>query len=458
MHDTERDAEVVVGETIPALLPFVTFRRERFGGLLFNPYLGLEEELNPIEAHAVALVDGRNAESQVVAELRRHFGLAASKARNRYAALHRRLTAAMMLDERTGRAPPRPTLPDTPTFPEDGPYYAAPKDAVWDLTHACNLRCGHCLTDSGSHRSDELDTEQCLALARRLADAQVLRISLSGGEPTLREDFSTIVRHLTDANLRVDVASNGYDLPDRVLDELRNLDLFQVQISIDGEEGRHDRLRGVAGAHRRSRRSIERLRAMGMAVAVSMTVTADNIEDIDAAIDLARETGCVAFKAIGFMPAGRGRHHQDHLALNADGQRRFAEIIARRSKELAGVMQIATETTFAFLLDRPPPESCGDGRMGCSAGYDTLSIGPDGTAYPCPFLQDFPLGQLLDTPLRVLWHRAETLEVLRRIRKRDLGEPCRSCTYSPELCAGGCRAAAYLAHGDLLAADPSCFR
>ena len=96
--------------------------------------------------------------------------------------------------------------------------------------------------------------------------------------------------------------------------------------------------------------------------------------------------------------------------------------------------------------------------MGCSAGHDTLSVGADGTAYPCPFLQDFPLGKLLEVPLRDLWRDAPTLRALRALSKSDFEAPCRDCRFAPELCHGGCRAAAWLAHGSLLAQDPCCYR
>lgn len=444
--------------TIPSLYPFVTFRRERFGGLVFNPYLGIEEELDLIEAYCVALCNGHNSERQVVEAMRSRFGFTRLQVQNRYENLKQRLLSAMTLRFDRGREPGRPSLPDSAVFLDDGPYYRTPKDATWDLTYACNLRCSHCLTNSGKSKQGELDTIQAFALIDRLREAKVLRVSLTGGEPFLRPDLVAIIRRITDVNMRVDIATNGFDIQDHILSRLQDLPLFQVQVSIDGTEQQHDSLRGVEGAFARSCQTVRRLRKADLAVAISMTVTAENLPTLERAIDLALEMDCNGFKAITFMPAGRGGRHRLRLQLNPDQQRTFTSIIARRSKELEGRLNITTETTFAHLLEQAPPNSCPDGPMGCSASYDTLSIGANGIVYPCPFLQDFPLGNLLEKPLDYIWYESPTLRILRTITKRNMGEPCRSCPYAPHLCRGGCRAAAYLAHGDLLAADPTCFK
>ena len=41
-----------------------------------------------------------------------------------------------------------------------------PRIAVWELTLACNMRCGHCGSRAGRARPDELDTEEALELVR----------------------------------------------------------------------------------------------------------------------------------------------------------------------------------------------------------------------------------------------------------------------------------------------------
>ena len=191
---------------------------------------------------------------------------------------------------------------------------------------------------------------------------------------------------------------------------------------------------------------------------MSTTVTAENVKDLDRIIDLALELGCSGFKAIPFLPAGRGRDNAGRLKLAPWEQRHFTQTLVKRRSELAGQLNISVETCFSFLLESPPSAKHRNGPMGCSAGYDTLSIGADGTVYPCPFLHDFPMGNLMDRSLASIWYQSSILQTLRSLQKQEMDESCRSCPYAPLLCQGGCRAAAFLEHGDLRAADPTCFQ
>jgi radical SAM protein with 4Fe4S-binding SPASM domain len=255
----------------------------------------------------------------------------------------------------------------------------------------------------------------------------------------------------------VDVATNGVVLYDHIRRGLSDLPVFQVQVSIDGIGERHDRFRGRPGAFEAACRTLRELRRDGMAVSINTTATAENLHEIERIVDLALELGCVAYKAIPFIPAGRGRENDERLRLGREQLAELGRTLSRLREQHAGRLSIATDSGFAFLFGAAPAAAA-DGPMGCSAGHDTLSVGADGTAYPCPFLQGFPLGNLLDVPLRELWRAAPALGALRGLSKSDFAEPCRSCSYAPELCHGGCRAAAWLTHGSLLARDPGCFR
>jgi radical SAM protein with 4Fe4S-binding SPASM domain len=281
---------------------------------------------------------------------------------------------------------------------------------------------------------------------------------MSGGEPFLRPDLIDLIRHISTTKMRLDIATNGFHLPENRLRALRDLPVFQIQVSIDGIGRQHDQFRGKDGAFAAATRTIERLRDEGIVVSLSTTVTSQNVENFERIIDFALKMECSGFKAIPFLPAGRGRKNARSLMIDAEGYLRLCRILVKRSEELKGTLNISTETTFPFLLEKAPGNAPENGHMACSAGYDTLSIGADGTVYPCPFLRDFPLGNLLECSLYPLWKQDPILNTLRTIEKKDMWEPCKSCGYCQTTCRGGCRAAAYLVHGDFRACDPTCFK
>ena len=66
------------------------------------------------------------------------------------------------------------------------------KTGVWEITMACNMRCGHCGSSCAERLPDELTTDEALRLCDDLAELELKRITLSGGEPFLREDWYKI--------------------------------------------------------------------------------------------------------------------------------------------------------------------------------------------------------------------------------------------------------------------------
>lgn len=445
----------------PTLYSFITFRPERFGALVANSLTGRELELDPAETAILTVFTGELSLEEIIDNLQRQDRVPRFEADRRVMTLCDRLESiqALKLNQQSQPGSARPSYPalrDQAVMP----WYSAPKNAVWDLTYRCNLRCPHCLTASGQIRPGELSTEAAFRLIDNLADAKVLSLSLSGGEPFLRPDLPVLIRYAADHNIRTDIASNGVALDPAMLAKLSDLPLFHVQISLDGIGARHDEFRGMPGAFAAILANIRLLRSQGISVSISTTATSANVTELPALIDLAAELGCMAYKAIPFLPAGRGAANE-WLKLSPEQYRILCRTLLDKARQYSGRLEISAETTFAFLFtETPTPDGeAGENEiMGCSAGYDTLSIGADGTAYPCPFFQTIPLGSLLEVPLTRLWRESPILRQLRAITKQDLDEPCRSCGYAPEHCRGGCRASAWLHCSSLTGADPLCPR
>ncbi len=450
---------LAAGVTVwPRLFDFAVLRLEPFGAVVFNPFLASEVELNPMEAGVASLCDGTASVNAIGQRIRDGYGITPRESDECVSRVIEKLAQLCVLTlgreerHRSQRSPAAGPVPLTL------PHISMPKSVTWDVTHACNLACPHCLTSSGSKRPGELKTEEAFQLIDRLAAEKVLYLSLSGGEPFLRPDILDLLRHVAATNMRIDVATNGTVMDDGLLAGIKDLPVFQAQISIDGMGETHDCFRGKPGAFLAACRTAERLRAEGIATSLSTTVTRRNLDQIERIIELAVHLGCSGYKAIPFMPAGRGRQNAPQLALDREGHYRFCRLLAEARTRYAGLINVSTETSFGFLLDGAPNDTTKYGLMACSAGHDTLSVGPDGNVYPCPFLHDFALGNLLTDSLASIWCCSPVLQRLRSIDKSELKGACRTCRYAPSRCRGGCRAAAYLHTGDLLGSDPNCFQ
>mgnify|MGYP001423262216 CR=1 FL=1 len=169
----------------PAIYSFIRLREEAYGLLAFNPYLGIQECFPPDEASIVSALDGELSLTDLA-------DAASSGAGGRLAETLSKLErlCAIAYREAPKRSPPRIFFRDAS---DTGLPSRAPSSAIWELTRTCNMRCAHCLNNSGSGEGPELDREGAVQLLDRLDAAGILALSISGGEPFLRPDLPDLV-------------------------------------------------------------------------------------------------------------------------------------------------------------------------------------------------------------------------------------------------------------------------
>ena len=111
-----------------------------------------------------------------------------------------------------------------------------PRFCVWELTLRCDLRCLHCGSIAGHPRPNELSLEELLRVAGELADLGCERVTLSGGEPTLRPEWDEVARALVGRKVGVNIISNGWGWTHATTGRARAAGLSNVAFSVDGPE------------------------------------------------------------------------------------------------------------------------------------------------------------------------------------------------------------------------------
>ncbi len=131
------------------------------------------------------------------------------------------------------------------------------------VTDVCNFRCTYCLPEGyrkSKGRAVELSVEEMRRAVTAFARLGLWKVRLTGGEPTLRPDFTEIARTVAAVPgiRRVAMTTNGYRLAERAT-EWRDAGVSAINISVDSLDPArfaaitgHDRLeevlRGVAAA------------------------------------------------------------------------------------------------------------------------------------------------------------------------------------------------------------------
>lgn len=168
-----------------------------------------------------------------------------------------------------------------------------PRQWLFPVTYRCNGRCVMCNIWQ-CRGSDELSTEQWRQVLADPLFRSVESISLSGGEPTLREDLPQLTQLLIErlpALHRLTLTTNALNSP-RVLSHCEQIiDLcsdrgihFFVGVSLDGIGPVHDDMRGIPGAFDKvsaTLAELELLRPFGLRIGANCTLTARNLHDAE---------------------------------------------------------------------------------------------------------------------------------------------------------------------------------
>lgn len=119
------------------------------------------------------------------------------------------------------------------------------------VTDVCNYRCSYCLPNGYKKSCTDtfLHQEEIVRLCTAFAGLGVWKIRLTGGEPTIREDFIEIVEriHSIDAIQKIAFTTNGYRLPERAK-SYYNAGLRAINISIDSLKP--ERFKNITGHDR----------------------------------------------------------------------------------------------------------------------------------------------------------------------------------------------------------------
>jgi GTP 3',8-cyclase len=105
------------------------------------------------------------------------------------------------------------------------------------VTDRCNFRCSYCMPVEGLPwlpKNDILSYEEISEVVRQLAPMGLRRVRITGGEPTIRPQLSTLVRQLREIPAVEDIAlsTNGVRLPE-LARELAAAGLDRVNMSSD---------------------------------------------------------------------------------------------------------------------------------------------------------------------------------------------------------------------------------
>ncbi len=306
-----------------------------------------------------------------------------------------------------------------------------PLSAMVSLTARCNLACAHCEV----HRTwdsdrDELELEQHITVLDQLAEAGVLVLSLTGGEPAVRKDLEEIVKAAVDRRFCVKLKTNATLLPAERIDKLAGYGLWSMDVSLYSRQpAEHDRFVGQEGAFNLALKAMERFRSLGGEVRVSAVMMNWNANRFSALLDFCENNGFLYMVDLQIAPRSDGG--STPTTFRATEEEIASALTDPRIANLSALVKVDAKPEDRFL---------------CIAGRGSLFVNYNGDLWPCARLP-WTFGNLLESPISTLWTDSKKRQHLLDLRWSDLPE-CSSCTMSA-IC-WRCPAIALIEHGSIL--------
>lgn len=124
----------------------------------------------------------------------------------------------------------------------------SPHFAALNITDNCCFKCITC-NQWKNYTHNELSTREWSDVLSQLKEIGIKGISLTGGEPFMRQDIFDIILHAASLDLNVGVITNGYLLNRQKIERVIKSGVKTFSISIDGVGNSFDKIRGIKGAY-----------------------------------------------------------------------------------------------------------------------------------------------------------------------------------------------------------------
>ncbi|MBI5217888.1 MAG: radical SAM protein [Bacteroidia bacterium] len=327
----------------------------------------------------------------------------------------------------------------------------------WHITEHCNQRCTHCYHDAYSDRGLPLQKltgiiENYLDLLHsfnKLFNPRFIKghINITGGEPFIRDDFFEFLEILNTYSkfFSFAVLTNGSFINENNALLLKKLNTDFVQVSIEGNNVHHDRIRGK-GNHAKVVAAIRILKKNKIRTYISFTAQKNNYKSFPDVAKLGRNLNVSKVWADRFLPFGQGLQHADKI-LTLEEVKDFFRIMHREKNRFSLKNKTIIEMNRSLMF-----QETGACPYHCSAGDTLINIMHNGDVFPCRRLPILT-GNAADEKLTDIYFNNPTLKELRD--RNTISSGCEKCSHHV-FCRGGARCLSYALTGNYKTADPGC--
>jgi len=356
-------------------------------------------------------------------------------------------------------------------------FHSAPSLVDVGVTNRCNLKCDYCSVSSSPNelKEDELSLQDFKNLFQDLSDMNIHRISLTGGEPFVREDFFEILNLTQKHRFAKVINSNGVLITDSIARKLSEFNFDRICITMDGSSPSiHDVIRGD-GNFKKTIKGIKSLMRYNLPVSTLFTLNKTNVHDLIPTIKLNEMLGIRYMSVMVVCPTGRASDGN----ILADKDKWYPVFLKLSEMRKNGDIRLnfkivpPNESSVFWLFYFPleyynrldllevwgqNPRITQAREVSCTAGISSCSIAHNGDVYGCELMtgiNELKAGSIKENSIKDIWENSFAFLKLREITFDKITGKCKSCPH--KWCGGGCRSASFNLTGSKYGSDESCF-
>ncbi len=274
------------------------------------------------------------------------------------------------------------------------------------------------------------------------------RIHISGGEPFVFKDIIRVIEHIKKNNLYLNITTNGTFL-EEYTEELIKSRVDRIDISIDGPEEIHNRIRGVPGTFGKVLRGLKMIKGSRRdlpLIKINSIINFANPETMEEIVEFAQTNGASIIQFIYplYLEKDAVVSHKNllHNTLNRDinywseanhykpesGDFCRIQSVMKKIKEKKVIIDIFpkfnAEQFDAYYKNPKRFSEIYEGR--CRAMWNTLTILPDGSIESCP---DYVVGNVKTQRILPAWNSQKMVFLRKIIRDKRSFSVCRACCF-----------------------------
>lgn len=157
------------------------------------------------------------------------------------------------------------------------------KSPLWvglKLTSDCNFQCVHCWVNK---KEGNRSTDEVRLAIDKLKQMEIIHITLSGGEPFLRDDIIEIIRYVKSKRICLEIFTNGALLNKQIIIELSkilDLETDAIQVSLDAAIENTFYEQRKSKDFKKILRNIQLLKENHIKVRINFTATHINVNEL----------------------------------------------------------------------------------------------------------------------------------------------------------------------------------